>query len=199
MMKTCFRCKKEIDICDKVGFRDICPSGSPCRKILKKNKPYGQLLYDYLEYLLPMAKISHILEIGGGYLMRDFPECHHARKVTMLDISPFLLEKQKETLEYFKNVTYRCEDFLETKPESLPCFDMAVMNENLGDFPTVADIETKSIFNPSGDKIELSLKRICHFIEKYHLSIPDCPFWNINIGAMEALEKLCSSEIPYIF
>lgn len=178
------------------------PSDSPCRKILKKNISYGQLLYDYLARLLPMAKIRHILEIGGGYgyLMKDFLTCHNAmKKATMLDISPFLIEKQKETLKYFKSVTYRREDFLETAPETLAGFDMAIMNENLGDFPTFKDIDPEIILNPSGEKTDPSLEEICHYAEKYHLSIPHGSSLNINIGALKAVEKLCFSGIPYVF
>jgi SAM-dependent methyltransferase len=178
------------------------PAGSPCRRIIKKNKSYGQLLYDYLDCLLPMLKIRHILEIGGGYgyLMKDILTCHDpVKKATMLDISPFLLEKQRETLAGFANVIYRCEDFLETEPETLAGFDLAIMNENLGDFPTVTGIDPQSIFNPHRDKMDIILKKMSHFIEKYDLAMPASSFMNINIGAMEAVEKLCAMSIPYIF
>ena len=68
----------------------------------------------------------------------------------MLDISPYLLCRQKETLGEH-SVTYREEDFLETDTAFLREFDMAIMNENLGDFPTLVNLNQEIFQLSPGD------------------------------------------------
>ena len=67
----------------------------------------------------------------------------------MLDISPFLLRQQKETLKEHR-VAYREEDFLETDTAFLREFDMAILNENLGDFPTLVNLDQEIFQLSSG-------------------------------------------------
>lgn len=48
-----------------------------------------------------MADVKNALEIGGGmgYLMRDFLSLNPRLCAKMIDISPYLLQKQKDTLK----------------------------------------------------------------------------------------------------
>ncbi len=77
--------------------------------------------------------------------MKGFLDSNNVLEPCMLDISPYLMEKQKETLKDHL-VSYRLEDFLETEPAFLKGFDLAIMNENLGDFPTLVNISRKNAF-----------------------------------------------------
>ena len=88
----------ELTVCNA-----LYPEGTPLRKLLTRNEPFGHLLYDYLSKLVPMGNVARVLEIGGGYgyLMKDFLERNRSLTACMLDISPVLLGKQKETLKEF--------------------------------------------------------------------------------------------------
>ena len=177
----------------------LYPENSPCRTILKRNDSYGHFLHDYLSRFVPMEEIRNIIEIGGGYgyLMKDFLDKNASMKAAMLDISPYLLQKQKETLKDH-DVAYMEKDFLETDAAELEVFDMAILNENLGDFPTLVGIG-KNIFGLSIDEVEQPLKRVRQLFDQYSFEQPESESFNLNIGAIEAVEKLCSSGISYIF
>ena len=89
---------------------------SPCRDVLLKGDSFGNLLYDFLVTVIPMNRIHRIIEVGGGYgyLMRDFLRRNNTLCATMIDLSPFLLAQQKETLREFA-VKFVQGDFLEMK------------------------------------------------------------------------------------
>ena len=63
--------------------------------------------------------IRSILEIGGGmgYLMRDFLTLNPQMRAKMIDISPYLLDKQKETLQSFE-VDFELADILTVPPKA---------------------------------------------------------------------------------
>ena len=184
----------ELTVCNA-----LYPEGTPVRKLLSRNDSFGHLLYDYLGQFFPMEKVSKVLEIGGGYgyLMKDFLDRKGSLKTCMLDISPVLLEKQKETLKEFP-VDFREEDFLETQVSDLSEFDLAIMNENLGDFPSLINLSTE-IFNGKVDDNDPVLKWIKELFEKYDLERSQGETFNVNVGAIEAVEKLCNAQIPYIY
>jgi len=184
----------ELTICNA-----LYPEETPVRKLLIRNESFGSLLYDYLSKFVPMSRVSRVLEVGGGYgyLMKDFLKKNSSLKAYMLDISPVLLEKQKGTLDGF-SVDFREEDFLETELSDLPEFDLAIMNENLGDFPSLINLGTE-IFDRQIDDNDPVLKWVKELIQKYNLEKPHGETFNMNIGAIEALEKLCNEKIPYIY
>jgi len=184
----------ELTICNA-----LYPEGSSLRKCLKNNDSYGHLLYDYLNRQVPMDDIKRVIEIGGGYgyLMKDFLDRNESLEVSMVDISPFLLQKQKETLVGY-NVSYREGDFLDLDPAMLAGFDLAVLNENLGDFPTLTNLSC-DIFQSAPETIDSNLKRVQYVFERYSFDRPKEETFNLNIGAIDALEKLCASGIPYIY
>jgi hypothetical protein len=129
--------------------------------------------------------------------MKDFLEKNNSLSAFMLDISPVLLEKQKETLKEFP-VDFREEDFLETEVSDLSEFDLAITNENLGDFPSLINLSTE-IFKGKVDDNDPVLKWIKELFEKYDLERPQGETFNVNIGAIEAVGKLCNAQIPYIY
>jgi hypothetical protein len=184
----------ELTVCNA-----LYPEETPLRKLLKCNDSYGHLLYDYLDRIAPMGRISNVIEIGGGYgfLMKDFLDRDKTLNVRMLDISPFLLGKQRETLTGF-DVSYRQEDFLETNPAILEGVDLVILNENLGDFPTLTNLRSdmiQSIREPDGPAVQKAVR----LFQAYRFDLPDRETFDFNIGAIEALEKLCASGVPYIF
>lgn len=183
----------ELTVCNALH-----PEGTSLRKILTRDNSFGHLLYDYLSKYAPMEKITRVIEIGGGYgyLMKDFLDRNRAVRPVMLDISPFLLQKQKETLREH-NVYYAEEDFLETDPVFLAGFELAVLNENLGDFPVLVNLN-RDLFQPSSRIADPILRLALLFFKKYDLERPEGHF-NLNIGALQALEKLCTAGVPYIY
>ena len=180
----------EMTVCNA-----LYPEKSPCRKVLQANNSFGFLLYQFLGKLFPLDKVSNILEIGGGLgnLMHDFLLLNPQLKATMIDISPHLLARQKELLQEY-TVDFREMDVLQITVADLSPFEFVVMNENMGDLPTlVAHSANKSL--PEDDVS--SLHRARYFIDKYQLPVAQNE--NINIGALEILEKLCLAGIRYIY
>ena len=183
----------ELTVCNTLE-----PGDSPCRKFLQTNTSYGNLLYQFLGRFIEFSRVRNTIEIGGGYgfLMRDFLMNNPGMNATMLDISPFLLEKQKETLREF-NVDFVEKNFLNCGTDFCRKFDLAVMNENLGDFPTVCSIDPEIAGLPLED-LDDTLLKVRTLIDKYILPVPGFIF-HFNSGAIEAVEKLCTASVPYIF
>lgn len=184
----------ELTICNALH-----PEGTPLRKLLTRDESFGKLLYDFLCKFIPIESVTRVLEVGGGYgyLMKDFLEKNGSLKACMLDISPVLLEKQRETLAAFP-VDFLEEDFMETRARDLSGFDLAIMNENLGDFPSLINLSTE-MFETRIDERDPVLKWIKELFMKYDFEQPQGETFNVNIGAIEALEKLCSAKIPSIY
>ncbi len=179
----------EMTVCNA-----LYPEASPCRKALQANNSFGVLLYQFLEKLFPLDKVTNILEIGGGLgnLMHDFLLLNPQLKATMIDISPHLLAKQKELLQEY-TVNFREMDILQIAADELSPFDLVIMNENVGDLPALVNSADKPY--PADDSS--LLQRANYFIEEYQLPVVQNE--NINIGALEIVEKLCLAGIKYIY
>jgi hypothetical protein len=184
----------ELTVCNA-----LYPEGTPLRTLLTRNESFGSLLYDFLSKYIPMETVTQVLEVGGGYgyLMKDFIKKNASLKACMLDISPVLLEEQKKNLGSF-SVDFKEEDFLETQTSDISGFDLAILNENLGDFPSLINLSVDIIDKQIDDKDPV-LKWINELFTKYSLEWPKSETFNLNVGAIEALEKLCSAKIPYIY
>lgn len=181
----------ELTVCNA-----LYPKSSPCRNVLQFQKSFGNQLYHFLENFIPLHKVHNVLEVGGGlgYLMHDFLSINPSLSATMLDISPYLLEKQKETLSGF-HVSFCQNDVLKIAADELACFDLVILNENLGDLPTLIANRDKNVDAEAesthwGEKVK-------YFKEKYALSYSAAE--NINIGAMEVADKLCRAQVKYIY
>ena len=129
----------ELTVCNSLE-----PVNSPCRKILTSPNSFGQHLYNFLNGIIPFDDIHAVLEIGGGmgYLMRDFLTLNPQLRAKMIDISPYLLAKQKETLQPFE-VDFELADILAVPSEALSGFDLAILNDNLGDLPALVTPQGK--------------------------------------------------------
>lgn len=181
----------ELTVCNA-----LYPESSPCRNVLQFRDSFGIQLYRFLEKFISLPEVHTVLEAGGGlgYLMHDFLSINPALSATMLDISPCLLGKQKETLARF-SVNFCQKDILKVAADDLACFDLVILNENMGDLPTLVADGDENI----GIETELAgwRERLEYFQEKYGLSFPEEE--NINIGAMEVLDKLCQAQVKYIY
>lgn len=181
----------ELTVCNALQ-----PENSPCRRTLHADGSFGFHLFHFLGDFIPFDKVQSVLEIGGGfgYLMHDFLTCAPHLKATMLDISQHLLQKQKECLSGW-NVTFLQRDILSMKIPELQSYDLAILNENLGDFPTlvtrVACGQTENIRPCS------CLDKLNYFHENYGLAFSGDE--NVNIGALEVLENLCLAGISHIY
>ncbi len=183
----------ELTVCNSLE-----PINSPCRKVLAAPYSFGQHLYSFLKKIIPVDEIRTVLEVGGGmgYLMRDVLTLNPLLRAKMIDISPYLLAKQKETLQVFE-VDFEMADILAVPPEALSGFDLAILNENLGDLPTLVAAEEKE--NDSDQNITCFSERLEYFNKKYNLPLGLNENEHINIGAIEITEKLCSAGIKYIY
>lgn len=173
-------------------------AASPCRSIIHKKAGFGELLYDQLACILPLPAVSRFIEIGGGYgfITRDFLARCPAARATMLDLSPVLLERQKQTLAGAP-VEFLHDDFFSVHGRFFASFDLVLMNEIIGDFPTACDIDPACITGAdmSPDPVLSTIRRI---FSAYGFPVPGRRF-NLNIGAIEAVEKLCSAGVRNIY
>jgi hypothetical protein len=172
---------------------------SLCRSILKKNATFGDLLYDFLAGVIPMESLHSFMEIGGGYgyIARDFLRRNRNLRATVVDISPFLLEQQRQTLKDLK-VNFVQADFLELKAPHLSEIDLVLLNEVMGDLPTACDVPHRALFENLYPEEDL-LREVRSICRRYSImpSAPDS--FALNLGAIKALEKLCAARIPYIY
>ncbi len=181
----------ELTVCNA-----LYPQNSPCRRVLQTKASLGVNLYRFLEKLIPIKEIHNILEVGGGlgYLMHDFLMLNPQLTPTMLDISPYLLKKQKENLKSFE-VDFYENDILKMEINEFAIFDLVIMNENLGDLPTMVAYPGK-ISNVE-ENPAYYLEKANYFSKKY--KIPFAEEENINIGAMVLLENICQAGVKYIY
>jgi len=182
----------ELTLCNSLE-----PENSPIRALLEKNTSFGNLLFDFLSRHLPLEEAKSVLEVGGGYgyIMRDFLARLRGVRASMIDISPFLLSKQRETLNSH-NVTFCEYDFLAASPDFLKGHDVAILNENIGDFPTACGL-TRDVLNENCRDSQAA--EIRGYFNKYELAVPSGESFNFNLGAVRAVELLCSSGVPYIY
>jgi hypothetical protein len=171
---------------------------SPCRSVLDKQGSFGELLFNHLKASIPMDTLSSVAEIGGGYgfLMRDFLKKGRFSKATMIDLSPVLLDRQRDTLNNFP-VTFIGNDFFSLHADQFRDHDLVLMNEIIGDFPAICDIN-HDFYEAADSNPDPVLVRVKNFFTTHGLPIPEGTF-NLNCGAIEAVEKLCSSGVRYIY
>jgi hypothetical protein len=172
---------------------------SPCRRVIKKPDSFGNLLFDFLSTVLPMEGIRRVIEIGGGYgyLMRDFLRRNRRLRATMVDISPFLLSAQQKTLQGF-DVRFEREDLLAMEATALSGFDLAVLNEVVGDLPTACNVPRR-LLGEGMDPKDAVLQEIQRLCNSYGIKPARGEYFTVNLGAIQATEKLCSARVPFIY
>jgi hypothetical protein len=76
--------------------------------------------------------------------------------------------------------------------------DLAILNEVIGDFPTARDIP-KTVLLEGPHSSDLLLQEISRIYGSYDIEPPNSELLTINLGAIKAIEKLCSARIPYVY
>ncbi|HPD55982.1 MAG TPA: class I SAM-dependent methyltransferase [Smithellaceae bacterium] len=174
----------------------LYPENSPCRRILKTKASLGVNLYRFLEKYIPFSAVRDILEIGGGmgYLLRDFLELNPNIRATALDISPHLLNRQKETLQKY-NVEFIQADVLKKDAAFFSRFDLIILNEIMGDFPAL--IPQNNFPSDKTEDLIYFESQAKHFANEYDISF--APDEAINIGALTLLENICRAGVQYVY
>lgn len=177
----------ELTVCNALE-----PDDSACRKILLEKKNFGAHLISYLSKYIDLSSVNNGIEAGGGYgfLARDILRAYPSMKMTMLDLSPFLLERQREALAGL-NAEFIESDFFKKDKNFLSQFDLAVFNENIGDFPTVLNFYKEKKYSRDAEGAEIK-----SLLNKFKIILPDHPV-NINIGAIRAVESVCEAGIRF--
>ncbi len=201
----------EMTICQSLG-----DGAGAFAKALEKPAAYGTLVADYLQQTaaLPL-ECGEIVEIGGGYgtLMAALLEVLKPRQVTMVDISPTLLEKQQERLAR-QAISFHCKDLFSWLPTLKKPVDLLILNEIIGDFPTITGLskgslqdflqkpltEPKTSPSPADlDDREL-LAEAARLIATYNLDLKDLPeTFNLNYGALLFIERLVNTKVSRTF
>ncbi len=182
----------EVTVCNTLEEKN-----SLQQSILKKQGTFGSLLIDHIERNYPRHQIKNVLEVGGGYgyLMRDLLLRLPGVRAVMLDISPFLLNRQRETLKN-NNCKYIEQDLFEAGSDFLSLFDTVILNENAGDFETITGLFPNERVKREGNR---RAKRALDLIESYGLKRDGDHEIILNTGAIEAVEKLCGAGIGLIY
>ena len=202
----------EMTICQSLG-----EGNGTFAKALEKPAAYGSLVGDYLlETTSLQARCNKIIEIGGGYgtLMAALLTSLQPQQISMIDISPTLLEKQQERLSKFP-ISFHCADLFHWLPslEQEPV-DLIILNEIIGDFPTITGLTKKSLTD-SGRQSQITpdpnlmpaeldenglLKEASRLIATYDLDLNDLPeTFNLNYGALLLVERLAQTQVKRMF
>ena len=202
----------EMTIC-----QSLAKAGSAYAKALIQPASYGSLVGKYLRETTNLpAQPESIIEVGGGYgsLMAGLLTVVQPKKLTMVDISNFLLKQQQQTLKD-SPAEFICQDIFSFLPTVRQPVDLLIANEIIADFPTATEIEQKLLrprleraesFSPTPteklnnlDADEL-LGEVARLIATYRLDITDLPdLFNLNLGALLFIEQLAKTDIQRIF
>jgi len=182
----------ELTVCNALSTPE-----SPCFKALTCNQSYGSLLFDFIS--AEAQKPRSFLEIGGGYgfLARDFLKQDPSIQATGWDISPALIKVQVKTLKGFRAVIEE-RDILSVDPDDLKAFDLVLMNEMIGDLPALIDVTDEELNKAVSTGDDFFVREAKRVAKTYPLSLPPGPF-NLNIGAILALEKILTAGVKTIF
>jgi hypothetical protein len=184
----------ELTVCNSLHSPD-----SPCRKVLRHNRSFGESLHSHLSTFIDFNEIRSVLEVGGGYgfLMKDLLRCAPRLKPVMMDISPVLLEKQRLLLGESPEGYVR-DDFFRQDASFFKSFDLVILNEVVGDFPVVVDLVLPELSfrddtGSGADSVAIAL------IQKYSLEVPRGVEFHFNAGAVRAVETLCTCGLRTVF
>ncbi|MEA1921829.1 MAG: SAM-dependent methyltransferase [Pseudomonadota bacterium] len=201
----------EMTICQSLGEGD-----GAFAKALEKPAAYGSLIADYLLQSTSSPKeCGEIIEIGGGYgtLMAALLEVLKPQQVTMVDISPTLLQKQQERLAQFP-ITFQRKDIFAWLPTLKRPVDLLILNEIIGDFPTITGLsraslqahlhksqtEPETLGLPSDLSPQELFAEAARLISTYNLDLNNLPeTFNLNYGALFFIERLAKTKVSRTF
>ena len=99
---------------------------------------------------LELAKNKNVLEIGIGTGRLAVRVAPHCRKLTGIDISPKTVERAKENLKDYKNISFICDDF--NVHEFCETFDIIYSSLTMMHFKQKAQVIAKidTLLNDNG-------------------------------------------------
>ncbi|TAL33917.1 MAG: class I SAM-dependent methyltransferase [Spirochaetes bacterium] len=183
----------ELTVCEMLSRGD-----SPCRRFLRVPSSFGGALRAFLSRFVAWDAVGAVLEVGGGYgsLMRDLLAGLPAARACMMDISPFLLARQREAL-FGRYAEFIEGDFFACDRAFLRRFDLAILNENLGDFPTACGL-THALFEGERTGSDI-ITAVRGYFTRYGLQRPAAGEFAFNLGAVRAVERLCGAGIRCVY
>lgn len=178
----------EMTICQSLSDR-----GSPYLQALETPRLYGDILASFLRTRWA-TEPSSVVEVGGGQgtLMASLLDALPFENVTMVDVSPFFLRRQRQALSGRKGVSFRLEHafaFLDRLSEPV---DLLISNENLGDLRTITGVERLQVEQAlAGSPADPLAAAVAEKIRAYGLDFSGAPeAFHFSIGAVEYLERL---------
>jgi len=185
-----FHLKTHIDLMKEYTINESLSSAdSPYMRCLSNPRPFGQIVADKLKSLEIIKDGSYILEAGGGYgtLMSGFLDFsgNMIEKAVLADLSKELLLRQKKQLEKWRGKCLFVHADIHEMIGAINGIDLIIMNEMIGDLDTITGLNASNL---SGEAAEI--------VEKYGLEIPDDSDFNLNSGAIRAVETICKKGIP---
>lgn len=169
----------EYTICESLASTD-----SPYMTVLEKPEPYGKIIGEFLVRQGVLKDGCSLCEVGGGYgsLMKGLLESygHRIGRVSMIDLSLPLLERQRAALVPWRHMTLFVNADITIQMPALAKVDTIILNEVIGDLDTWEDLDPERLPDEAA-----------RLIEAYDLEVPrDRPF-NFNIGALRLVEGIC--------
>jgi SAM-dependent methyltransferase len=172
---------------------------SPYLKALQEPRTFGRVLGQYLGTEVDLGPEPSVLEIGGGEgtLMAELLRTMPAGEVTMVDLSPYFLERQRAALSGNPRCSFVRADALEFLEGAGRRWDLVISNENLGDLKTYVNLSTARVrdrvaraggVRPRGGLAPI--QRTAEKVVRYGLPLPEADSFSFNIGAIELVERL---------
>ena len=202
----------EMTICQSLG-----DGNGTFAKALQKPLAYGNLVGKFLLESTSLATdCEKIVEIGGGYgtLMAALLTVLQPQQVNMIDISPALLKEQQKHLKQFP-ISFHCQDIFNWLPSlKQQPVDLLILNEIIGDFPTITKLSKKALtrslrqsqyaplpnLSPASLNEKDLLAEAARLVETYDLDLNDLPeTFNLNYGALIFIERLAKTKVARTF
>jgi SAM-dependent methyltransferase len=180
----------ELTICECLG-----DGASPYQSALERPAPYGELLARFLEARVGLAPTWRVVEVGGGTgsLMAALRRTVPLAEVTMVDLSPAFLARQRQTLAGYPQCRFVARDALDFLAGLDREVDLVISNENLGDLAQVTGIERASLARAvaGGEDGPDPLGQVAEVVRRYRLDLSDAPErFAFNLGPIRYLERL---------
>jgi hypothetical protein len=180
--QTVSECLKDID--------------SQYMSALKTRRTYGDTISELFRENKLLKTGDRILEVGGGYgrlaerVLTNFPDV----SVTMVDVSPVFLDRQRELLGRFGGrVDFINSDVYEFLGKTVD-FDLIVANEILGDLPAIVDVRKSDLVELAGsgktpkgvdENGAECLTRALEYVNELGIDLGSAPdIINLNTGAL---------------
>ena len=152
---------------------------------------------------LELTKNKNVLEIGIGTGRLAVRVAPHCRKLTGIDISPKTVERAKENLKDYKNISFICDDF--NVHEFCETFDIIYSSLTMMHFKQKAQVIAKidTLLNDNGIFCVSLDKNVSEYIDmgtrkiKVYPDNPDNITSHIEATAM-SVRKVIETEKAYI-